>query len=40
MQPPRVTDTRIVYENRWMRLHEDRTERKARFGGGRKGPAS
>ena len=27
MQPPRVTDTRIVYENRWMRLHEDRTER-------------
>ena len=27
MQPPRVTDTRVVYENRWMRLHEDRTER-------------
>jgi ADP-ribose pyrophosphatase len=27
MQPPRVIDTRIVYENRWMRLHEDRTER-------------
>jgi len=27
VQPPRVTDTRIVYENRWMRLHEDRTER-------------
>ena len=27
MQPPRVTDTRIVYENRWMRVHEDRTER-------------
>jgi len=22
-----VTATRIVYENRWMRLHEDRTER-------------
>src|SRR3954469_16392782 len=21
-----MTDTRIVYENRWMRLHEDRTE--------------
>ena len=27
MQPPRVTATRIVYENRWMRLHEDITER-------------
>ena len=27
MQAPRVTATRIVYENRWMRLHEDRTER-------------
>jgi 8-oxo-dGTP pyrophosphatase MutT (NUDIX family) len=27
VQPPRVTATRIVYENRWMRLHEDRTER-------------
>ena len=27
MQPPRVTSTRVVYENRWMRLHEDRTER-------------
>ena len=26
MQPPRVTDTRVVYENRWMRVHEDRTE--------------
>jgi 8-oxo-dGTP pyrophosphatase MutT (NUDIX family) len=26
VQPPRVTDTRIVYENRWMRLHEDRTQ--------------
>jgi ADP-ribose pyrophosphatase len=26
VQPPRVTATRIVYENRWMRLHEDRTE--------------
>ena len=22
-----MTDTRLVYENRWMRLHEDRTER-------------
>jgi 8-oxo-dGTP pyrophosphatase MutT (NUDIX family) len=27
VEPPRVTDTRIVYENRWMRLHEDRTVR-------------
>jgi 8-oxo-dGTP pyrophosphatase MutT (NUDIX family) len=27
VQPPRVTDSRVVYENRWMRLHEDRTER-------------
>jgi 8-oxo-dGTP pyrophosphatase MutT (NUDIX family) len=27
VQPPRVTSTRVVYENRWMRLHEDRTER-------------
>jgi 8-oxo-dGTP pyrophosphatase MutT (NUDIX family) len=23
----RVVDTRVVYENRWMRVHEDRTER-------------
>ena len=23
----RITSTRVVYENRWMRLHEDRTER-------------
>ena len=27
MQPPRVIATRIVYENRWMRLREDITER-------------
>ena len=27
MQPHRVTSTRVVYENRWMRLHEDRLER-------------
>ena len=26
MTPPRVTSTRVVYENRWIRLHEDRTE--------------
>ena len=26
-QPPRVTATRTVYENRWMRLREDRIER-------------
>jgi ADP-ribose pyrophosphatase len=24
---PQVTSTRVVYENRWMRLHEDRLER-------------
>jgi ADP-ribose pyrophosphatase len=24
---PRVTSTRVVYENHWMRLHEDRLER-------------
>jgi 8-oxo-dGTP pyrophosphatase MutT (NUDIX family) len=27
VEPPRVTSSRVVYENRWMRLHEDRTER-------------
>jgi 8-oxo-dGTP pyrophosphatase MutT (NUDIX family) len=27
LRPPRVTSTRVVYENRWMRVHEDRTER-------------
>jgi ADP-ribose pyrophosphatase len=27
VQPHRVTSTRVVYENRWMRLHEDRLER-------------
>ena len=27
MPVPRVTSTRVVYENRWMRLHEDRLER-------------
>jgi 8-oxo-dGTP pyrophosphatase MutT (NUDIX family) len=26
VKPPRVTASRIVYENRWMRLVEDRTE--------------
>ncbi|HWT25368.1 MAG TPA: NUDIX hydrolase [Solirubrobacteraceae bacterium] len=26
MEPPRVTSSRVVYENRWMRLREDRTE--------------
>jgi len=26
MEPPRVTASRVVYENRWMRLHEDRTQ--------------
>jgi ADP-ribose pyrophosphatase len=28
VEPPRVTSSRVVYENRWMRLHEDRTERR------------
>jgi 8-oxo-dGTP pyrophosphatase MutT (NUDIX family) len=27
VQPPRVTSTRVVYENRWMRVREDRLER-------------
>ena len=27
MPAPRVTASRVVYENRWMRLHEDRLER-------------
>ncbi len=27
MQEPRVTSTRVVYENRWIRLHEDQLER-------------
>ena len=27
MDGHRVTSTRVVYENRWMRLHEDRIER-------------
>jgi 8-oxo-dGTP pyrophosphatase MutT (NUDIX family) len=26
LRPPRVISTRVVYENRWMRVHEDRTE--------------
>ena len=27
MRPPRVTSSRVVYENRWMRLREDTLER-------------
>ena len=27
MPAPRVTATRVVYENRWLRFHEDRLER-------------
>jgi ADP-ribose pyrophosphatase len=27
MEPPRVTESRVVYENRWMRLREDRIVR-------------
>jgi hypothetical protein len=26
MEPPRVIASRVVNENRWMRLHQDRTE--------------
>ena len=26
MPRPRVVSSRVVYENRWMRLHEDRLE--------------
>ena len=26
MPAPRVTSTRVVYKNRWMRLHEDRLD--------------
>jgi ADP-ribose pyrophosphatase len=26
-EPPRVTGSRVIYENRWMRLREDRFER-------------
>jgi ADP-ribose pyrophosphatase len=33
MEPPHITSTRVVYENRWMRLHEDRTA----FADGREG---
>jgi 8-oxo-dGTP pyrophosphatase MutT (NUDIX family) len=27
LRPPRVISSRVVYENRWMRLHEDALER-------------
>ncbi len=44
MRPPRVTSTRVVYENRWMRLHEDRLEREdgspGLYGWIEKGPAA
>src|SRR5690348_14980997 len=26
LRPPRVTSSRVVYENRWIRLHEERVE--------------
>src|SRR5262245_53506168 len=26
LRPPRVTSSRVVYENRWIRLHEERLE--------------
>ena len=44
LRPPRVISTRVVYENRWMRLHEDRTERDdgtpGLYGWIEKGPAA
>jgi 8-oxo-dGTP pyrophosphatase MutT (NUDIX family) len=44
LRPPRVTSTRVVYENRWMRVHEDRTEREdgtpGLYGWIEKGPAA
>jgi 8-oxo-dGTP pyrophosphatase MutT (NUDIX family) len=44
LRPPRVTSTRIVYENRWMRLHEDRLEHEdgspGLYGWIEKGPAA
>jgi 8-oxo-dGTP pyrophosphatase MutT (NUDIX family) len=44
LRPPRVTSTRVVYENRWMRVHEDRTEREdgtpGLYGWVEKGPAA
>src|SRR3954453_14295458 len=40
----RVTSTRVVYENRWMRVHEDRLEREdgspGLYGWIEKGPAA
>src|SRR4029079_10936430 len=44
MPPHRVTSTRVVYENRWMRVHEDLTERPdgtpGLYGGIEKPPAA
>jgi 8-oxo-dGTP pyrophosphatase MutT (NUDIX family) len=44
LRPPRVTSTRVVYENRWMRVHEDRLEREdgspGLYGWIEKGPAA
>src|ERR1700754_2580962 len=44
LRPPRVTSTRVVYENRWMRVHEDRLERDdgspGLYGWIEKGPAA
>ena len=44
LRPPHVTSTRVVYENRWMRVHEDRLEREdgspGLYGWIEKGPAA
>jgi 8-oxo-dGTP pyrophosphatase MutT (NUDIX family) len=44
LRPPRVTSTRVVYENRWMRVHEDVLEREdgspGLYGWIEKGPAA
>jgi 8-oxo-dGTP pyrophosphatase MutT (NUDIX family) len=44
LRPPRVTSTRVVYENRWIRVHEDVLERAdgspGLYGWVEKGPAA
>jgi 8-oxo-dGTP pyrophosphatase MutT (NUDIX family) len=44
LRPPRVTSTRVVYENRWIRVHEDRLEREdgspGLYGWVEKGPSA
>jgi 8-oxo-dGTP pyrophosphatase MutT (NUDIX family) len=40
LEPHRVTSTRVVYENRWMRVHEDRLEGGGMYGWIEKPPAA